>query len=303
MQYKKLLKEDLHTFSVSFSPLDEHRFINKYLKTRLNLLLNEKKFQEVFGTSNDDQVHKDTKIWNYIESFMEKMHSVFKNSPRFIGTPLQLKLQLKNSIVPFKEWVERGNSKTPNFDYLGNDILEVYDKFINQKYDIYFKKVGIIDQSIKKDLKKTFNKRSEILAKVLLSIPQSKDKKYLKSTKRLDGVLSTGVIKSEGRKTLAFIHPTFREYFAAKVCIGWIKKKSVFPNKIEQAYLLKNILVENKYEVIQAFINIWLGGRLENEENPVPLEIAYIGYCSLNVLGMVSVVGKGETEHACKPLL
>ena len=65
----------------------------------------------------------------------------------------------------------------------------------------------------------------------------------------MDRVLSTGVIKSEG-KTLAFIHPSFREYFAAKVCIGWIKKKSAQPNEIKQSYLLKNILMESNYSVI-----------------------------------------------------
>ena len=259
LQHKKSLEKALSTFAVTFEPLDDPLkkiFIKKFLKDRLRLLSSKGKFEEVFGDS--DAVEENTRMCRYTESFLNKMQSVFKDdTSRFIGTPLQLYLLLgtEGSIKAFKAWVEGGSDSIPNFDYLGGNILEVYEKFIDGKYENYFRKLGIIQEAEKKSKKLLFNIFAKKLARRLVGASESD---MINSHE--DIVLSTGLIRSSG-SGLEFIHPTFGEYFASEICMGWIQKESNFPNTKKEKFLLKDVLRNENYNVIRCFIDTRLKGK------------------------------------------
>ncbi|KAI2802064.1 hypothetical protein BLOT_010256 [Blomia tropicalis] len=123
--YCNVLEDVLSTFAITINPLDKKSikmFTAEYLKTQ-----NENKL-----------------INNFAKIFFNRLESLFKgNISGILGTPLQLYLLLgaKGFIKKFIRWVNNTNSSF-NFDCLGKDIVGVYENFIDNKYDIYVKKVN-----------------------------------------------------------------------------------------------------------------------------------------------------------------
>lgn len=268
LHHREMLEDALSTFAITFQPMDDATkriFISNYLKGCLSLLLNEEVFVDIF--SDGGVVQEGTKMWKYTEALIEKMQSVFKgDGSRFIGVPLQFCLFLgqNGSIKAFKNWAIHPND-VPNFDYLGNNIWEVYKGFINQKCEIYLKKLGITQATIQEVIKQHLNDCGKSLAKSsILSLgPQS----TLEKEKSQEIALSSGIFKSEGND-LKSIHQTFEEYFASQVCTDWIKNGSKeLPNLKKQASLLKEIFLKRDYQFVRSFIDIWL------EKNPLPAAV------------------------------
>ncbi|KAL1492870.1 hypothetical protein ABEB36_011047 [Hypothenemus hampei] len=258
LHYEETLENALSTFAIELDPMDDlttKKFIKKYLRNCLSLMLSQSEFKEIFD--NSDEVVENSRVQEYTDAFLRKMREVFKGDvSEFIGTPLQLYLMLEGSTGHFKEWVRDDNLHSPDFSYLGNDIWEIYENFIDRKYKIYFKKTGVAAALRQEQDKETFDGYHNDLAKSLIF--KLKPKENLKKFK--DIALSAGVIKSDGGD-IDFIHPTFREYFTAKVLIHWIGKwkeenLSVFRQvKKKQEYVLKEILLKPDYKVIRAFLN------------------------------------------------
>ncbi len=226
LQHKKSLENALSTFAVTFKPLDvdaQKLFIKKFFQDRLSLLL------------PGDQMPNEERMNKYTAAFIEKMQSMFQgNVSSFIGTPLQLALLLesKGSIEACKKWAEEDNA-VPDFAYLGNNILEVYENFIQGKYETYFKKIGVKQGEVHQATKDFCNSLHRNLAGALVSSSGS-DKKV---RRHKDMALSVGLIKPEDNK-LCFIHPTFGEYFASRTYMDWIEKEPVFPNTNKHKHLL-----------------------------------------------------------------
>ncbi|KAL1492817.1 hypothetical protein ABEB36_010999 [Hypothenemus hampei] len=219
LHYEPALEGALSTFAIKLDPMNElttKKFIKKYLRNCLNLMLSQSEFKEIFS----DEVVENSRVQEYTEAFLRVMREVFKGDvSEFIGTPLQLYLMLEGSTGHFKEWVRDNNLQSPDFSYLGNDIWEIYENFVDRKYKIYFKKADVTVALRQKQDKETIDGYHKDLAKSLIF--KLKPKQNLKKFK--DIVLSAGIVKSDGRD-IDFIHPTFREYFAAKVLIHWIEK-------------------------------------------------------------------------------
>ncbi|TSJ80779.1 MAG: hypothetical protein NMK33_05020 [Candidatus Cardinium sp.] len=221
LHHRAMLKDTLSTFAITFHPIDDPTkriFISKYLKDRLSLVLSNETLAEIF--SNHDAVQEGTKIWEYSEALTQKIQSIFRgDGSRFIGAPLQLYLFLESNgaIKAFKNWATYPDDP-PSFDYLGSNIRDVYETFINSKHDIYLKKAGITQEEIKESIKKQLNDYSKALAKLsIFSLaPQDDLEVYIKKYK--GAALSSGIIKSEG-SDLRFIHQTIEEYFATQTCM------------------------------------------------------------------------------------
>ncbi|KAL1492813.1 hypothetical protein ABEB36_010995 [Hypothenemus hampei] len=256
LHYEPALEGALSTFAIKLDPMDElttKKFIKKYLRNCLNLMLSQSEFKEIFS----DEVVETSRVQEYTEAFLRVMREVFKDDvSEFIGTPLQLYLMLEGSTGHFKEWVRDNNPQSPDFSYLGNDIWEIYENFVDRKYKIYFKKADVTVALRQEQDKETIDDYHKDLAKSLIF--KLKPKQNLKKFE--DIVLSAGIVKSDGRD-IDFIHPTFREYFAAKVLIHWIGKwkeenLNVFRQvEKKQEYVLKEILLKPDYKVIRAFLN------------------------------------------------
>ncbi|KAL1492285.1 hypothetical protein ABEB36_012759 [Hypothenemus hampei] len=253
------LEGALSTFAIRLVPMDDltiNKFIKSYLSNRLSLILNYSEFKEIFDNSNE--LTENSRLKKYTEAFLQKLREVFKyDVSKFIGTPLQLYLMLESSAVHFKEWIRDNNIESPDFSYLGNDIWEIYENFIDRKYKTYFKKAKVTIVLREKQDKVIFDSYHKNLAKSL--ILKSPLKESLDEFK--DIVLSVGIVRSDG-DNVEFIHPTFREYFAAKMFIHWIEKwteKShpslINVQKQKQEYFFKEILQKSDYQVIRTFLN------------------------------------------------
>ncbi|KAL1492197.1 hypothetical protein ABEB36_012680 [Hypothenemus hampei] len=257
LHYEKTLEDALSTFAIRLDPMDDlttKKFIKKYLSNRLSIILSQNEFKEIFD--NSDEVTENCRLQEYTQAFVSKMREIFKGDvSKFIGTPLQLYLMLESSTRYFKEWVKDSNVQTQDFSYFGNDIWEIYQNFIDRKCRTYFKKADVTVELRQKQDKATFDGYHKDLAKSL--ILKSAQKESLEEFK--DIVLSVGIVRSDGSNT-DFIHPTFREYFAAKLLIHWMgkwteKNQYALTNLKKQEYLLKMILLKPDYQVIRAFLN------------------------------------------------
>ncbi|KAL1489263.1 hypothetical protein ABEB36_014196 [Hypothenemus hampei] len=243
LHYEKTLECALSTFAINLDPMDDltiKKFIKKYLKNHLSLMLTHNEFKEIFD--NNDEVIESKKVQKYTEAFLSKMREVFKRDvTKFIGIPLQLYLMLEGSAGHFKAWLRNNNVQSPNFNYLGNDIWEVYENFIDGKYKTYFKKVDVTVALRQKLDKATFDGYHKDLAKFL--ILKSTQKESLEEFK--DIVLSAGIVRSDGNN-IDFIHSTFMAYFAAKALMSWIGK---WKQKIIRAFLNAKLLKEKMTDI------------------------------------------------------
>ncbi|XP_078033107.1 uncharacterized protein LOC144467950 [Augochlora pura] len=255
--YQQILEDKLSTFAIKINPTGDKstkEFVKKYFKNRLSLILSHEKFQSIIG--NDDDTIKNTKMEAYINAFLSRMRKVFEGDvSKLIGTPLQLYLMLEGSIKYFKEWTRDGKRRMLNFNYLGYDMRNVYENFIDRKYDIYFKKGKVKEQLRQEQDKITFDHYHKALTKSFIF--KSALKQSL--TQITDIVLLAGIIRSDG-SNIEFIHPTFRDYFAAKMFLNWIEKwkprnRYKLTNTRKGEYLLTEILVKPDYKVIRTFLN------------------------------------------------
>ncbi|MGI2257623.1 ankyrin repeat domain-containing protein [Candidatus Cardinium hertigii] len=259
LQYQKTLEDALSTFAVTFKPLDDDEqkyFVKKYLTNRLNLVCS----KDTLNISGDGKID-DSKIEEYSKAFTNKVQSTFQGDQSFIGIPFHLHVLLtgskeekkvegdivsKNCISSFKNWVRENNE--PDLSYIGKNRLEIYANFINGKYETYFKKVGIIEDTQKNNFKSDANKCCEKLAKSLVHSLELDIEK-----KNLDMILATELVKSDQNGS-AFVHPILGEYFLSEWCTNLIIKKSNTPNPTKWKLLL-SILTDVNHKSVRSFIN------------------------------------------------
>ncbi|XP_076378037.1 uncharacterized protein LOC117229504 [Megalopta genalis] len=280
LHYQQTLESVASTFAIEIDPICDKttsEFIKKYLKNRLSLIFSREQFQSIFGSS--DEMTENTSMQAYAKAFLSKMREVFKGDvSKFIGTPLQLNLLLEGSTEHFKEWV-RDNGQIPDFSYLGNDIWDVFDNFVDRKYSIYFKKTDIKEQIKREQEKDNLDDFHKDLAKYLILKPLSKQS-LEKFEKFRDIVLSAGIVRSDGNN-VEFTHPTFTEYFAAKAFLNWIDewKKGNECQRID----LSVVLLQPDYQVIRTFLNSKL---LKQKTTNIRLKVEY------NVIEVLIVAAK-----------
>ncbi|XP_076377912.1 uncharacterized protein LOC143259463 [Megalopta genalis] len=257
LHYQQTLESVASTFAIEIDPICDKttsEFIKKYLKNRLSLIFSREQFQSIFGSS--DEMTENTSMQAYAKAFLSKMHEVFKGDvSKLIGRPLQLFLMLEGSTRYFKEWTRDINGQSPDFSYVGNDIWELYENFVDRKYSIYFQKAKVKERLRQEQDKITYDNYHTSLTKYF--ILKSAPKQSLKTFR--DTLLSVGIIRSDG-SNIEFIHSTVRDYFAAKVFVNWIAKwkagnQYVLRKSKKQEYLLKEILVKTDYQVIRIFLN------------------------------------------------
>ncbi|XP_078037848.1 uncharacterized protein LOC144470502 [Augochlora pura] len=255
LHYQQTLESTLSTFAVKLGQLDDEtmgEFVAKYLKNRLTLILSREEFRSVFG--NGSEQVKNTRVREYAVALLNKMRDVFKgNTSKHVGTLLRLCLMLEGCEGHFKTWAQ--GSRNPDFSYLGDHVWEVYENYINRKYDIYFKKAKIEERLRQEQDKLTIDDYHKALSKsffLRLALKESLDRFR-------DMVLSVGIVRSNGRD-IDFAHSTFRDYFAAKVILNWTVKwkaadRCKLMNPKKQEYFFKEILVKSDYRVIRTFLN------------------------------------------------
>ncbi|KAI2802355.1 hypothetical protein BLOT_009800 [Blomia tropicalis] len=248
MHYCNDLENALSTIAIKFSPMDKlsiKLFIVKYIKIRLSLILNHQVYERFFVVEKNEF----ELINEFTEQFLNKMESLFKGDiTRFIGTPLQLHLLLgaKGFIDNFVQWTY--NTKQPfNFDYMGVNICSVYEYFIDNKYDILFKKMSILPNVVQRHLKTQLNDYCmELVTETIFSLVSKKNK-----TNDIKEIfLSSGLVRLDKENNLKLIHQTFEEYYASEMCINFIKQNGKFDIPTNKIKLVLDVFKHDNYKVI-----------------------------------------------------
>ncbi|KAI2802374.1 hypothetical protein BLOT_009821 [Blomia tropicalis] len=256
MHYCKDLENTLSTIAIKFSPMGKQSiklFIVEYLKVRLSLILNHQVYESFFvAEKNEFEL-----INEFTEQFLNKMKSLFKGDiSRFIGTPLQLHLLLgaKGFIDNFVQWTYN-TEQSFNFDYMGKDICSVYEYFIENKYEILFKKMSNLPNVVQRQLKNQLNDYCvELASETIFSLMSKK----MKTIEFKELFLSLGYIRLDKQNNLKFIHQTFGEYYASEKCINLIIQNNKFESSTKKIEFELNVLKGESYKVIRSFINIKL---------------------------------------------
>ncbi|KAI2795582.1 hypothetical protein BLOT_016629 [Blomia tropicalis] len=256
MHYCNDLENALSTIAIKFSPMDKQSiklFIVEYLKARLSLILDYQVYKSIFVVEKSS-----FKLINeFTEQFLNKMESLFKGDiSRFIGTPLQLHLLLgaKGFIDNFVQWTYN-TEQLFNFDYMGKDICSVYEHFIDNKFDILFKKMSNLPDVVQLSLRtQIMDYCVELATESLFSLESNKNK----TLKFKEIFLSLGFIQLNQEEKLKFIHQTFEEYYASEKCIDWIEQNDEFEISTKKIEFVLNVLKNENNKVIRSFINIKL---------------------------------------------
>ncbi|KAI2795519.1 hypothetical protein BLOT_016487 [Blomia tropicalis] len=213
--YCEVLENTLSTFAIKFHPMDIQSiklFIHKFLKHRLSLILKNKTYSEFFET--DKKNKKKLLVDIFCDKVFEKTNSLFKREiTELIKTPLQLYLLLDTKVFSneFKQWINN-TDKPFNFNYVEKDIVSVYEDFINNKYEILFKKNGKLPNIIKVEIKKYLN---SLCASLAGNSVFSFEYDHRISNETVDLLSSFGIIKFK-KNGLKFIHQTFEEYYLSE---------------------------------------------------------------------------------------
>ncbi len=245
----------------------------------------------------------------HYEMFAEALLSKFfsnilgETEARFMGIPLQLRMLAEGFQGIFEEFC-RLNQGVPEFENL--NLLDLYQLFINAKYNIYFKeKTNLNDNLEKKNrLMTSFTNSHRRLAFEMLfseSKPQYVEEllqNKLPSLEKKKELNQVGIIQSTNNY-VGFIHRTFAEYFAVDLLASWLERPDKYhKHPQEQELLLTQILIKPDYDVIRLFFNyklkkiqlkpntltlygtqiakLWLDepNRFRNEEEQTALHIA-----------------------------
>lgn len=256
--YKDELEKKLATLAMEFIPIKDEemrKFIKKYISHRAALILSPGNSYLIFGQY--EGVRKNTRMWNYTKCFIEKMKFIFKkDAAKFIGVPLQLCLMLEDAVGHFKDFAKNANCP-PDFSFFGDEpnLVDIYEKFIDMKYSVYFRKKNLDEEFFKKCVKKFGEDYSKALAESL-----TLNNEFNKNFNEDDTVnmLSIGIIKRQN-ESLEFIHFTFREYFSAKVFIEYMRDERLKIQNFNLAEILvKNIFLLPDYQLMRNFINLHL---------------------------------------------
>ncbi|KAI2797180.1 hypothetical protein BLOT_011158 [Blomia tropicalis] len=259
MHYCQVLEDTLSTFAIKFDPMDLQSiklFILKYLKERFRLILDTKVYKTAFGNCKKNENKSTNK---FIEKFLIQTKSLFDDDLRFIGTPLHLHMLLgENGFI--KEFIKWSNNTDNlfNFDYIGKNIVNVFENFIEYKYKIYFKKMGIFLEPSILSFKNSLNKSCEKIA--WDSFSSSK----LNSISLNDENLLSAIFKFEN-ENFKFIHQRLNEYFVSEKCINLIKINETFSDVKQISEFILDIFIKNNYKVLRLFINAKLTRILSDE--------------------------------------
>ncbi|XP_043480600.1 uncharacterized protein LOC122510197 [Leptopilina heterotoma] len=283
---QQILEASLSTFAVKLEAMDDStttEFIKNYLNN-FSLLSSaeEDDIKEDFSfpsDTEDDDSKKESSI-TYVQSLLAKMQKVFNCSESF-GNPLLINLILHGSAVHFKTWLQDKN-KVPDFSYVGDDLWEVLENFIERSYNIYFQ-INSEENTVRRMQDKIiFDKYHKDLAKFLLF--KSVKEEYLEELKEIVSSVGTiryhqiNSIQSSSNLTqssvnltpstvnftpssINFAHPIFSEYFSTKIFTNWIRKwkrenGTKFPNAEKKKFFTK-VLVEPDFRIVRKFLNTY----------------------------------------------
>lgn len=252
-------------------------------------------------------------IYNFVKTLMTHINNTINDKDKKLtGNPL---LSAMIADVYFEKFLKCYQNNEEHWNLIDKfDIVDLYEKFIKLKFDIYNKekkKEITSNLSVKYDNESLFKNFLTIhqhaalytmLAKPelysLLTEKQRNDiKKFLINVQ--NGIERTGIITQIIDNKPEFLHTTLKEYFAALFLIEQLQN-----NWRDEELLLIKILVQSEYEIMRLFFN----GLLTKYEN-IKLTVAncwddkIVSTCNDDEQNLLQVSCKEGNERVVKFLL
>jgi hypothetical protein len=120
----------------AFGRPQQTEFLWKFWKIRCQLLFNKEDNEEIFGKA---ETTANTKLSRYADALLAKADNILgEKMARLMGIPLQMRILAEGFQDEFANFARPSDAAVPHFETL--NVLEIYQRFIETKYTIYFKK-------------------------------------------------------------------------------------------------------------------------------------------------------------------
>ena len=227
-----------------FSEVEQVEFLKKFLLQISNL--------------EDKDEHR---LQIYAKALIRKLaQSISDKDREFTGIPLQTRMLAEAFEQEFISFYVSGKSE-PELPYK-LDLLGLYGRFIDSKYDIFFKEKSKFQPSnihaerIREREFKNIQVQHQLLAlEALFTEDQVKFlQSYGRTTFSDEELAMIGIAQRNNEGKPHFIHRTFAEYFVADLLINQLTRKTK-QNKQLKDLLLNEVLLRRDCHVIRAFLN------------------------------------------------
>jgi len=210
---------------------------------------------------NKEKEESKQKLEIYAKQLIKKLsESISDKDRQFTGIPLQTRMLAE----AFEEEVEIFCQSSESMPELkaSLELLELYRRFIERKYDIYQKEklqVSVNNAAAiglrERDLKLMIKEHQLQALKVLFTEEQvAHFHNNRQCTFSAEELTRIGIVQVSHDGKLHFIHRTFAEYFVADCLVNRLTEENNISKQLE-AFILKEIFLKLNYEVIRVFID------------------------------------------------
>jgi hypothetical protein len=237
------LQQLSHTLQ-PFSEVEQFEFIKKFWLKNSNI-----------------EVMNQQRLKIYAQALIRKLaQSISDRDRQFTGIPLQTRMLAEAFEEEFRSFYVSEKSKPELPHKL--DLLALYKRFIERKYDIYYEEKSKFQQGnvgvneIRKIHSDTIKLQHQLLAlEALFTVDQVTFlQSYNNATLSNEELARIGIAQrnSEGRPH--FIHRTFAEFYAAEFLIKRFTMETKQHEQV-QMFLLNVVLLGTECKVIRAFLD------------------------------------------------
>jgi ankyrin repeat protein len=248
------LEDNLQQLSYTLEPFSEENQV-EFLSSVWCL---KEWFTEAVNETEEDLK---TKLEIWAKELIKKLfQSISDKDKQFTGIPLQCRMLADAFEKNVEEFFQSAESM-PDLAF-ELDLLGLYSRFIEMKYEIYVKEKGRISMTnmttieAGKHLVKNIIQDHQILALKILFGEELLALLQIDSqcTSSDEDLTRTGIVQMSNEGKLQFIHRTFAEFYVADFFVNYLTKESKFSKQI-QDFILQKILRDTEYRLIRVFID------------------------------------------------
>ena len=213
-----------------------------------------------------------TKLENYAEELIGKLsQSISDRDKQFTGIPLQCHM-LAEAFDKEVKTLHHPSEFVPELPFK-LDLPELYERFIERKYEICLEEKGKISttnvcaKEVRKERVNNIVKGHQLLALKVFFTEEQVALLHINSqcTSFNENLTRTGIVQISNEGKLHFIHRTFAEFYVADYFVKELTKGSNISQQL-QDLLLRIIFLHEEYRVIRAFIDGMLSRSVPSNE-------------------------------------
>jgi len=248
------LEDELQQLSYTLEPFSEGNqveFLSKFWSLK----------DWLTETNGKGEEKGKSKLEIYAEMLVKKLSESISDKDReFTGIPLQTRMLAEAFDEEVKEFYKSSESKAEISDKL--DLLGLYKRFLERKYDIYQEeKFQVSVSNVAAKQQRERNLKSMSLDHQLLALKKLFDEEtmsLLRNNKEcsfsVEQLTRFGIVHISCEGKPHFIHRTFAEYYVADCLVNHLTEGNNTSQQV-RTFILKDIFLEDDYRVIRAFVD------------------------------------------------